>query len=95
MSAPCPVLGFVIHITAGDALSDGELDALIDDLIAFLEACGLVGAGGGERTLEMVVHRDGSQAAEQDRDMVKTWAARWSDRATIDVGPLTDLNPAA
>jgi uncharacterized protein YggL (DUF469 family) len=95
MSAPCPVLGFVIHITAHDSLPDADVDALIDDLIEFLETCGLVGAGGGERTLEMVVHREGSQAAEQDRDMVKTWATRWTGRATIDVGPLTDLNPAA
>jgi uncharacterized protein YggL (DUF469 family) len=95
MSAPCPVLGFVIHVTAHDSLPDADVDALIDDLIEFLETCGLVGGGGGERTLEMVVHREGSQATEQDRDMVRTWATRWNGRATIDVGPLTDLNPAA
>jgi uncharacterized protein YggL (DUF469 family) len=95
MSAPCPVLGFTIRVSANPSLADDGLDELIDDLMTFLEANGLVGAGEGDRTLEFVVHRDGMQAVEQDRAMVETWATRWSDRATIDVGLLTDLNPAA
>jgi len=95
MSAPCPVLGFTIRVGASASLSDADLDALIDDLMAFLEANGLVGAGEGDRTLEFVVHRDGMQAVEQDREMIEAWATRWTGRATVDIGPLTDLNPAA
>jgi uncharacterized protein YggL (DUF469 family) len=95
MSAPCPVLGFVIHVSLADATSDADADAMIDDLMKFLENHGLVGAGEGARTLEFVVHRDGSQADERDRDTVREWSARWTGRATFDVGPLTDLNPAA
>jgi len=94
MSAPCPVLGFVIRVTLGDLASESDADAVVDDLMAFLENHGLVGAGEGARTLEFVVHRDGSQADERDREMVREWSARWTERASVDVGPLTDLNPA-
>ena len=95
MSAPCPVLGFVIRVALADSSSDADADAIVDDLMAFLENHGLVGAGEGARTLEFVVHRDGSQADERDRDIVREWAGRWTQRATIEVGALTDLNPAA
>jgi uncharacterized protein YggL (DUF469 family) len=95
MSAPCPVLGFVIRVTLTPSASDADADAIVDDLMAFLENHGLVGAGEGARTLEFVVHREGSQADERDRDTVRDWSARWARSATIDVGPLADLNPAA
>jgi uncharacterized protein YggL (DUF469 family) len=78
-----------------ESSSESDADALVDDLMAFLENHGLVGAGEGAHTLEFVVHRDGSQADERDRESVREWSTRWSERATIDVGPLTDLNPAA
>jgi uncharacterized protein YggL (DUF469 family) len=94
MSAPCPVLGFVIRVALADLASESDADAVVDDLMAFLENHGLVGAGEGARTLEFVVHRDGSQADERDREMVRDWSARWTGRAKVDVGPLTDLNPA-
>ena len=77
------------------SVGDSDVDALVDDLMALLENNGLVGAGEGERTLEFVVHRDGTQAVEQDREIIQSWASRWTLRATVDVGPLTDLNPTA
>ena len=95
MSAPCPVLGFVIRVALAPSASEADADAIVDDLMAFLENHGLVGAGEGAHTLEFVVHRDGSQADERDRDIVRDWSTRWTQRATIDIGPLTDLNPAA
>lgn len=82
-------------MTLADSTSEPDADAVIDDLMRFLENHGLVGAGEGGRTLEFVVHRDGTQADERDRETVRVWSARWTDRATIDVGPLTDLNPVA
>jgi len=94
MSAPCPVLGFVIRVVLHDSATDSDTDAVVDDLMAFLENHGLVGAGDGARTLQFVVHRDGTQADENDRQMVREWSRRWTTNATIDVGPLTDLNPA-
>lgn len=95
MSAPCPILGFVIRVTLADSASETDADAVVDDLMPFLENHGLVGAGEGGRTLEFVVHRDGSQADDRDRETVREWSARWHDHATIDVGPLIDLNPVA
>lgn len=94
MSAPCPVLGFVIRVTMAPAAAESDIDALIDDLMALLETNGLVGAGEGDRTLEFVVHRDGSQATEQDREIIRAWSSRWTHDATVDVGPIADLNPA-
>ncbi len=93
MSAPCPVLGFVIRVTLADSTSESDADAVVDDLMAFLENHGLVGAGEGGRTLEFVVHRVGSQADDLDRETVRGWSVRWTESATVDVGPLTDLNP--
>lgn len=78
-----------------DSASESDADAVIDDLMTFLENHGLVGAGEGSRTLKFVVHRDGTQADERDRETVREWSARWTSHATVDVGPLTDLNPAA
>lgn len=93
MSAPCPVLGFVIRVTMNSTAAEPEVDALVDDLMALLETNGLVGAGEGDRTLEFVVHRDGTQAVEQDREIIQSWSSRWTRSAAVDVGPLTDLNP--
>ena len=95
MAAPCPVLGFVIRVAMNAAATDTDIDTLVDDLMSLLERNGLVGAGEGDRTLQFVVHRDGMQAVEQDRAIIEAWASRWTDRAAVDVGPLTDLNPAA
>jgi uncharacterized protein YggL (DUF469 family) len=94
MSAPCPVLGFSIRVSLLDATTDADADAIVDDLMAFLENHGLVGAGEGARTLLFVVHRDGTQADDTDRAMIREWSKRWTGNAAIDVGPLTDLNPA-
>jgi uncharacterized protein YggL (DUF469 family) len=95
MSAPCPVLGFVIRVTMNPSAVESDVDALVDDLMSLLERNGLVGAGEGDRTLQFVVHRDGTQAVEQDRAIVEAWSSRWAHRAAIEVGPLADLNPAA
>jgi uncharacterized protein YggL (DUF469 family) len=93
MSAPCPVLGFIIRVALDDSTTEADVDAVVDDLMAFLENHGLVGAGEGARTLEFVVHRDGTQADDRDREMVREWSQRWTSSAVIEVGPLTDLNP--
>lgn len=78
-----------------DTTPESDVDGIVDAFMAFLENQGLVGAGEGSHTLEFVVHRDGTQAVESDRETVQAWSRQWADRATIDVGPLTDLNPAA
>lgn len=86
MSAPCPILGFIVTIALPD---DGV--AAVRDLVDVLEAHGLTARHGVGQVIELVVHREGSQATDADRAIVRDWAARWSGRATVTVGDLIDL----
>jgi uncharacterized protein YggL (DUF469 family) len=98
MSAPCPVLGFVVRATMDPSATESDVDTVVDELIALLERTGLVAGGGGKRTLEFVVHREGSQATDQDREIVRTWATEHTATqsiATIAVGPIIDVNIGA
>jgi uncharacterized protein YggL (DUF469 family) len=91
MTAPCPSLGFTVVLRLHSDVSEAERDTLIDDLIGVLERHGLSAAGRGDHTMEFVVRRDGSQATDADRAIVRDWAARWTARVTADVGDLADL----
>ena len=95
MSAPCPVFGFVVSMSLGDLVSDAFRDALVDSLIEVVERHDMMAAGGGDRALEFVVSREGSQATSADRDVVRAWASEWTDHATIRVGDLVDLSQDA
>ena len=95
MSAPCPILGIVVTIDLRASATDAERDAIVYSLIEAIEAEGLSAGGGGDRSLEYVIHRDGAQATEQDRLVLETWAERWTGSGTVVVGPLTDLNDDA
>jgi uncharacterized protein YggL (DUF469 family) len=92
MSAPCPALGFIITIDLRPSVSEADIDTLVDDLIDLLESHGLQTGGGGDTTLEFVVNREGGQATDADRALVRDWAARWSDHAAISVGDIVDLS---
>jgi uncharacterized protein YggL (DUF469 family) len=95
MSAPCPVFGFVVHATLHEGSPDDAADDLRNDFIEMLESNGLMTGGGGHRTLEFVVNREGGQATNADRELVAAWAARWTRVATIAVSDLTDLSEVA
>ena len=90
MSAPCPTLAFSVTLTLSDDISDSERDALIRDLVALLDRHGLSGARRGRGT-ELVVRREGSQATDADRALVRAWADRRADRLGVAVGDLRDL----
>jgi hypothetical protein len=64
---------------------------VVDDLVARADSDGLVITRGVD-PLELTVHREGAQATHADRELVMTWAARWSDRASVTVGDLADLD---
>jgi len=94
------VFGFRVFIRPAPAAPEaGRVDvgAVADDLAALLDANDLVAAGGRARgdaaggTREYVVTRDGSQATDADRTLVREWAARWRTRAAIEIGDLIDL----
>lgn len=93
MSAPCPALGFVITIALRSNITEADIDALVDDLLDFVESHGLQSGGAGAMTLEFVViTREGGQVTDADRELVRGWAARWSDYAEISVGEIVDLD---
>jgi hypothetical protein len=93
MSAPCPVFGFAVRLTPSSS-SVGGHDKMLASFAALLEASGL-SAGPGERQFEFVVHREGSQTSEQDREAVLSWSGQWARVGVISVGELADLNPSA
>jgi uncharacterized protein YggL (DUF469 family) len=92
MSAPCPTFGFLVHARLRDARAKADANALRESLIEVIEANGLeTGGGGGERTLDYAISREGSQATHADREVVLEWASRWSGVAEIEVSDLVDL----
>jgi uncharacterized protein YggL (DUF469 family) len=92
MSGACPVLGFVVTVALDSAVTAPELDTLRNDLIDLLETNQLSREGRGHPVHEYVVTREGAQATEQDRVLVRSWAARWAHRWRITVGDLVDLD---
>ena len=90
MSAPCPALGFNITIAPRPTVDEARIDALVDSLIDFLESHGLQ-TGNAGATLEFAINREGGQATDADRALVREWAARRSDDAEISVGDIVDL----
>jgi uncharacterized protein YggL (DUF469 family) len=92
MSAACPVFGFVVVAVLADNTPGTDAEAMVDDLIETLEAHGLMMGGGGDRVLEYVVNREGSQATDADRQPVTAWAERWRHAAAITVSELIDLS---
>ena len=95
MSAPCPVFGFVLRAIFEPSVARDQVEAFRDDLIELLEPNGLMTSGGGDRVLEYVITREGTQATDMDRRLVIDWARRWGKVATITVSDLADLNEVA
>ena len=92
MSAPCPALGFNATVEPRSSMGEADIDALVDDLIDFLESHGLQTNGANDVTLEFAINREGDQATDADRALVREWSARWSDDAVITVGEIVDLS---
>lgn len=92
MSAPCPTFVFTVTIAPHDGVAPTERDAMSLELVELLELYGLTAMPGVGRVREYVVLRDGAQATDTDRRIVRDWSKRWADRATIVVGDLVDVS---
>jgi len=90
MTAPCPILGFTITIT----LHTAEREKILASLVELLDRNDLTGAVRGNRVVDVVVRREGSQATDADRALVRTWATDWSTGAQIAIGDVVDLTSA-
>ena len=86
MSAPCPTFGFVVTLS----IQSAQQRTVVDDFYALLERHGL-DATKSDRSMTFTVVREGAQATHNDREVVREWAARWAEVATISIGELVDL----
>ncbi len=93
MSAPCPVYGFEFTFRATSEAPDDVPDPLWADFIDVVERHGLSAGGGahGPRW-HHVITRVGSQATDQDRQLLLAWASDRDDVADAAAGPLVDLD---
>jgi hypothetical protein len=96
MSAPCPQFGFRVLISRLPSASELDAGEIADDVERVLSANDLVGERRrvGDGALEYLVTREGSQATDADRTLVRDWAARHQDRVAVEIGDLIDLHEA-
>ena len=82
MSAPCPLLGFIVTISpASDAIAEG--------LRSFAEGHGLnaeIRSAG-----QVIVTSEATQATDADRSVVRAWAEQYRDRAELQLSEIVDL----
>jgi hypothetical protein len=94
MSQPCPHLGLIVSATRHASASPSLDRALREELLALLEADGLVSdAAAGAH--EYVVTREGGQVTDADRRLLLDWASRWAHAMSIRVSPVVDLGDDA
>jgi uncharacterized protein YggL (DUF469 family) len=100
MTAPCPILGFTLSLTFDFDVAAAARDAMVDDLIDSLARHGLRVTRDGDRAIEwpivaktsrFAVRRDGSQATDADRALVREWADRWTPFVSVEVSDVMDL----
>jgi hypothetical protein len=82
MSAACPRFGFLVTLASQEP-------RVVEDLRRLFSAHGLEGARAG--TLAFVVTREGAQATNNDREIIREWSQRWSNVASVTIGDLVDL----
>jgi hypothetical protein len=88
MSAPCPILGFVVRVIP----SSPDVSALLADLRALLDANGLA-TDAPPDAREIPIYREGSQATHADRQIIREWAEPWA--GDVEISDLVDLNRGA
>ena len=94
MSAACPAFAFELVLRLTPGLDAGGRGALQDALAATVASHGLSTAGGGDAVLRYRITRDGGQAIDADREVLRAWAAGRPEVAEVAVGPLVDLHEA-
>ena len=94
MSAPCPVLGFIVEARLRTVSREADSEFIVEDLLEVLARNGLeIGRGSG-RKLQFAISREGTQATQADRELLLAWGKRWDAVAEVDVSDLIDLQNA-
>jgi uncharacterized protein YggL (DUF469 family) len=93
MTAPCPVLGFVVVMEPAAGRPASDRDALRRAWSELLDTRGLVARGSIEAERPIVeVRSESSQATENDRDAVQAWLSSRGELRDWSVGDLEDLS---
>ena len=92
MTASCPELGFRLVVSFADATAQSSIEAIRavfqQDAI---DRNNLIAIGGGAREWRYTITREGGQAAEADRTLVRDWIEERCRDATISASPIVDL----
>jgi len=97
VSAPCPVFGFevVFHLVPGVS-EPAALELWEAFITGPIEGRGLMcGGGSNGGRWSHVVHSEAGQATDADREAMAAWAGSRREIASVEVGPLVDLNGVA
>lgn len=87
----CPEFGFFVHIRPRAERAARDASEVLDDFARMLAENGLYSQRDDSRALDQVVVREGTQATDADRQLVRDWAAGWSNVAEIAISDLVDL----
>jgi uncharacterized protein YggL (DUF469 family) len=87
----CPEFGFFVHIRPASGRAAADVSAALDDFARMLAENGLYSQRDDQRALDQVVVREGMQATDADRQLVRDWAAGWTNAVDVVISDLIDL----
>lgn len=93
MSATCPRYGFEVRMAPRAGAPHGVFATLRANFLADVVAANdLVHTGGGEASALYTLSRQGMQATDADRELVRRWADTHAAELSVEIGPLIDLD---
>ncbi|HVX41222.1 MAG TPA: 50S ribosome-binding protein YggL [Gemmatimonadaceae bacterium] len=93
MSGACPRYGFEVYLTPRAGIARDAFATLRANLLAdVIEPNELTHTGGGEPAARYTLSRQGMQATEADRELVRRWADAHAAELSVEIGPLVDLD---
>lgn len=93
MSAACPELGFRLVVTFAASTAQSSIEACRSVFqYDVIDRNNLIAIGGGPREWRYTITKEGGQATDADRELVRDWIAQHFGDASISVGPIVDLS---
>ncbi len=93
MSAACPRFGFLVRMEPRTGAARDSFEILRANFLAdVITPNELACTGGGERSATYTLSREGMQATDADRALVRRWAEEHAAELSVEIGPLFDLD---
>lgn len=93
MSATCPRYGFEVRMAPRAGAPRDAFATLRANFLADVVAANdFVHTGGGETLALYTLSREGMQATDADRELVRRWADAHAAELSVEIGPLIDLD---